>query len=446
MTELLDEKQQQRLWSIEAEAGVLGSMILDRDCIPKVFLIIKADDFYKPEHKTIFTALVDLFMAGAPTDAVALRTQLKTMNSLENIGGVEYIDQILNSVPHAVNAEYYAGVVRDRGQYRSLLQGIERMRDILDEPLSVPEQVQQIQDIALSIDADKPEQEFFSLTDYATKIVGDMGNKTDAISTGFRNIDRIIGGVSPGELIVIAGRPSMGKSALALDIALHQAKTGKAVVFFSLEMGHKALIERAACSLARVNGAGLKSGERSREDLEKVCEAAFELRKFNIVFHEGGLTPEQQRAFIEARRKSKGVDVVFVDYLQLMTAGGRRGENRVQEISEISRKLKLCAVQNSVPIIALSQLNRLVESREHHRPRLSDLRDSGSIEQDADIVLLLNREDYYRQNDKPGGGDKDGLAEAIIAKNRRGPVGIAKLAFFEEYTTFGDLSDLEGGL
>src|SRR3990172_165791 len=442
MIKQLDEKQQERLWSIEAEAGVLGAMIIERGCIGSILGLIQDDDFYAPENQILFTALSELFMAGAPTDAVALRTQLKKMNQLDNIGGVEYIARILDSVPSAASAEYYAGVVRDRGQYRDLQRGVERMEAVLDEPLSVPEQVQQIQDIALSIEADKAEAEYFEMAEHATRIVGDMGSRTDAIPTGFRNIDRIIGGVCPGELVILAARPSVGKSALALDIALKMAKQGKSIVFFSLEMGHGALIERAACSLAHVNGAALKAGRDSQEDLEKVCAAAFELRELNIVFHEGGTTPERQRGFIEARRKSHGVDIVFVDYLQLMNAG-RRNENRVQEISEISRKLKLCATQEHVPIIALSQLNRQVEARQTHHPRLSDLRDSGSIEQDADVVLLLHREDYYRRIERPDadGGDMDGRAEAIIAKNRRGPTGIADLVFLEEYASFGDLSN-----
>jgi len=439
MIELLDEKKQERCWSKEAEAGVLGAMIIERGCIGNILGVVQAEDFYSPENQTIFTALMELYMAGAPTDPVALRTQLKKMGELERIGGVEYIDRILNSVPHAVNAEYYGGVVCDRRQYRDIQKAIERMREVLDEPGSVAEQAQAVQDIALGIDADKPEMEFFSLADYATKIVGDMGDKTDAIPTGFRNIDRIIGGVSPGELVILAARPQMGKSALGLDIALKMAKQGKSIVFFSLEMGHKALIERAACSLAHVNGAVLKSGERSQEDLEKVCAAAFELRELNIVFHEGGTTAEKQRAFIEARRKTHGVDIVFVDYLGLMNAG-RRNENRVQEISEISRKLKLCAVQEKVAVIALSQLNRQVENRENHRPRLSDLRDSGALEQDADIVLLLYREDVYRQAEWPETTEIDGKAELTIAKNRRGPTGIARLLFLQEYTTFADLA------
>jgi len=440
MTKLLDSD---KLWSKEGEAATLASMMLERDCIPGVLAVVQADDFYLPENKPIFTALVELYGANAPTDAVALRTELKKMNELERIGGVEYIARILDSVPSAASAGYYAGVVRDRRQYRDLLQGIERMGKVLDEPLTVSEQVQAIQDIALSLEAEKAETEFFELSEHATAVVGAMPDHQDVIPTGFRNIDRIIGGLCPGELAVIAGRPSMGKSGVALDIALNMARAGKSIVFFSLEMGHKALIERAACSLARVNGAALKSGAiPPQREFAKVCEAAFALEKVDIVFHEGGMTPAAQLAFIRARKKSRGVDVVFVDYLQLMS-GGHRNENRVQEVSEISLKLKRLAMQEHVPVIALSQLNRQVENREHHRPRLSDLRDSGSIEQDGDIVILLHREDYYRRIERPDadGDDLDGRAEAIIAKNRRGPTGIAGLVFLEEFASFGDLAE-----
>lgn len=298
---------------------------------------------------------------------------------------------------------------------------------------------QQIQDIALGIDAARSETESFDLSDYATKVVGAMPDHQDVIPTGFGSIDRIIGGVCPGDLAILAARPSMGKSALVLDSAVNMAKTGKSVVFFTLEMTHKALIERAACALANVNGSVLKSGNPPQDELSKVCEAAFELEKLDIVFHEGGTTPEKQRAFIQTRSKTRGVDVVVVDYLQLMTAGCRT-TNRVDEVTIITRKLKLTALREQIPIIALSQLNRQVESRDKHRPRLADLRDSGSIEQDADIVMLLHREDYYRRIENPETTAIDGTAEITVAKNRRGPTGLAKLVFVEEYCKFGDLA------
>jgi len=436
MTKLLDSD---KLLSKEAEAATLASMSLERDCVPGVLAIIGADDFYLPEHQTLFSALVELYAASAPTDAVALRTQLKEMNELERIGGVEYIARILDSVPSAASVGYYARVVKERRQYRDMVQGIERMKAVLDEPLTVAEQAQAVQDIALGIDADKPEREFFELSEHATKVVGAIPDRQEILPTGFRSIDRVIGGVCPGDLVILAGRPAMGKSALALDFTLNMAKGGKAVVFFSLEMTHKALIERAACALAGVNSQTLRVDKPPQEDFAKVCEQGFVLEKLNIVFHEGGVTPEKQRAFIKARKKTHGVDVVFIDYLQLMGAG-QRTANRVDEVTTISRKLKRLAIRERVPVIALSQLNRQVESREHHRPRLSDLRDSGSIEQDADVVMLLHREDFYRRSESPETTAIDGTAELTVAKNRRGPTGIARLVFVEEYVKFGELA------
>lgn len=402
-----------KLWSIEAEAGVLGSMILDSACIGEILPILDGDSFFKPEHQTIYNALITLYVGNCPIDAIALRTELKATNQLETVGGVEYIKKILDSVPSSANAKYYAGVVRDRQKYRDLISAVERMKKVFDEPLGVDEQIQEIQNVALGFEKSKPSIEYFTLAEHVEKIAAGSQEQKAVIKTGFRNIDNIIGGVAAGELIIIAGRPSMGKSALALQFALGMARDGLSILFFTLEMTHRALIERA-----------LKN------------EQASELKQLDVVLHESGKTPEKQIAFIKTRKQTHKVDVVFVDYLQLMSAG-RKSENRVQEITTISRKLKLAAVSEGVPIIALSQLNRQVESRDKHRPRLSDLRESGAIEQDADVVLLLNREDYYRHNEDPN-APQDGNTELIIAKNRRGPTGIAQLVFLDEYVQFGD--------
>jgi len=377
-------------------------------------------------------------MDRTPIDAIALRTELKRINQLEQVGGVEYLRRITESVPHAENAAYYAGVVRDRQRYRQLISDVERMRDLLDEPLGVDEQVQEIQRIALGIEASKSEIEYFEIAEQAINVAGAMRDRREMIATGFRNIDRIIQGVAPGELIILAGRPSMGKSALVLDIALNMAKAGKSVLFFTLEMPYEAVIERALCNQAQVNMATAKTDDAPESELEKLYEQGSKMRELDFALHEAGTTAEKQIAFIRTRKKMHKLDVVFIDYLQLMNSG-HKSENRVQEISTISRKLKLAAVQEQVPIIALSQLNRQVEAREKHRPRLSDLRESGALEQDADIVMLLHREDYYRSRENPGTDDVDGSAEVIVAKNRRGPTGIAELTFLDEYVKFGDL-------
>lgn len=429
----------EKLWSVEAEAAVLGSMIIDSDCIANVLPILPTEDaFYKEEHRLIYTALLRLYTKKQPIDAIALRTGLKATNELDAAGGVEYIAKILESVPSSANALYYAGVVRDRQRYRDLITTAEQIRAVPDEPLGVDEAIQKIQDIALAMETGKTDTEFFTLADHAAKVAEAIKENQETVLTGFRNIDRLIQGIAPGEVCIIAGRPSMGKSALALGIALNIAKAGKSVLFFTLEMTHQALIQRAIISTGKVTVSRMSEGLTDYE-FGRAKESAAELERLNLVLHEGGTTPEKQIAFIRTRKKLHKVDVVFVDYLQLMNAG-RKTENRVQEISTISRKLKLAAIQEQVPIIALSQLNRQVEARVNHRPKLSDLRESGALEQDADIVLLLHREDYYRRSEKPDTTDVDGNAELIVAKNRRGPTGIAELKFLEESVTFGDLS------
>lgn len=434
----MQNKPPENLWSLEAEAAVLGSIILDAaNCFGSVFPVLPTEGaFFDDKHKEIYSALLRLYTDKKPIDPVTLRTELKAANQLDSAGGVEYIAQLLDSVPSSANAVYYAGVVRERQRHRNLIRTVGKFQELLNEPLAVDERIQQMQDLALGIETSKPEAEFFTLADQATKVAAGMREHQETIPTGFRNIDSIIGGVSPGELIILAGRPSMGKSALALDFALNMAKAGKSGVFFTLEMPHKDLIERAICNRAMVNMAEIK-GELPQPALTaKAHEEALGLQKLDLVLHTGATTPEKQIAFIRTRKKTHGVDVVFVDYLQLMHTG-RKVENRVQEISTISRKLKIAAIQEQVPVIALSQLNRQVESRTGHRPRLSDLRESGALEQDADIVMLIHREDYYRRNENPE-ATPDGTTEVIVSKNRRGRTGIANLVFKEEYVRFGD--------
>jgi replicative DNA helicase len=413
----MDKVKPENLWSIEAEAGVLGSMLIDPACIGAILPVLDENSFFKPEHQTIFNALIALFVAGVPIDAIALRTELKSLNQLEEIGGVEYIARLLNSVPSAANARYYAGVVKDRQRYRQLLRTVESIGKVVVEPLKVDEQVQQVQALALALEQCQPSKEFFSFADCANE----PDSERAIFKTGLRNIDHIVGGFAAGELIIVAGRPSMGKSALALQIAINQAKAGLSVIYFTLEMCHRSLFKRAARN-ADIN----------------------DLKSLNIVLHESADTPDKILAFLKTRKQIQNVDVVFIDYLQLMTCG-RKNDNRVAEITEISRKLKRLAMTENVPVVALSQLNRQAENRENHRPRMSDLRESGSIEQDADVVMLLHREDYYRRQSDPN-APQDGTAEAIIAKNRRGAVGTASLIFLDEKVTFGDKTNFSESL
>lgn len=402
-----------KLWSIEAEAGVLGSMIIEPKCIGDIIPIIDEKSFYKPEHQIIYNCLVTLFITNLPVDAIALRTELKCLNKLDEIGGVDYIRKILDSVPSAANALYYAGVVKDRQRYRNLIQAVDDITKIQNEPLTVDEQIQQIQELVLSLEQGKPEREYFTFAQDVEKIANELEDDNTFIKTGLRNIDYIINGFCPGELIVLAARPQMGKSALGCQFAINMAKTELSIIYFTLEMTCKGLIERA-----------LRQHTIS------------ELKEMDIIIHERADTPEKIIAFIRTMKQSHKVDAVFIDYLQLMNSGAKN-DNRVQEISTISRKLKLAAIQENIPIIAMSQLNRQVENRDKHRPRLSDLRESGSIEQDADMVMLIHREDVYRRQDNPN-AQQDGSTEIIVAKNRRGQTGIAELVFLDSKVTFGD--------
>jgi replicative DNA helicase len=428
-----------KLWSVSAEGGVLGSVLFNENCFDSILTILPDEDYFFDErNRLIYSALVKLYTEKTGIDAVTLREELERFGNTDKAGGVEYLQEILNTTPSSANAVYYAKRVREKYQYRNLISSIEKMQNVVEEPIPVGEAIEKVHDIALAIETGKAETEFFTLADHAMKIAEQAEGQQAVIPTGFKNIDDIIQGVSPGDLCIVAGRPSMGKSALALDIITNMAQRGLSIVFFTLEMPHRGIIERAFVRTGLVTMPRIRQGLSDYEK-GKAKEAASELEKLDILFHETGDTPKKQGAFIRARKKSHKIDVVVVDYLQLMHTGGRI-ENKTQEVTAISWGLKRIAMQEKVPVIALSQLNRLVENRTNHRPRMSDLRESGSIEQDADFVMLLHREDYYRRNDNPNTEDLDGSAELIIAKARNCPTGIAKLAFLSERIMFGDSS------
>jgi len=405
-----------KIWSKEAEAATLGSMIIDPKCIGQILPVIDAKSFFLEEHQTIFGALISLYLDNVAIDAIILRTKLKQLNELDKVGGVEYIGKLMDSVASSANAIYYADVVRDRKHYRDINRAIEKIRKVPDEPIEVSEMVEKIQSLALGMEQTQP-QEYLTFEDDAERIENEQDGGASYIPTGIRNIDNIISGFGRGELIIVAGRPESGKSALSLQIAMNISRRGLAIVFFTLEMPGRSLIQRALRQ-----------------------ESASSLKKLDIILYGNADTPSKQAAFIKLRKQTHKVDVIVVDYLQLMNAGGK-SENRVQEITSISRNLKLAAVAEDIPIIALSQLNREVTNRENHRPRLSDLRESGAIEQDADIVMLLHREDVYRRVENPG-AEQDGRVEVIIAKSRRGRkgrTGIAELVFIDEQVKFENL-------
>lgn len=427
-----------KLYSKAAEAAVLGSMIIDPTCIPDVIAILPDDDlFYLPENRTIYSLLTQTWFEKGVVDGVLVREALTQSGQLESIGGLEYLQVIIDSVPSSANAVYYAGVVREKAQERQLVIASEQISTVIGDSGDVSEKIQQVRDLVLSLDDDS-NGELVTGKD-ATKAATDLRDDEQSfLTTGFQNIDRIITGLCPGQFVIIAGRPSMGKSCLALDVALNVASGGVGVLYISLEMPGKELLQRAICSGAKISLARAKSKLLTNDEWNAVYESSLKIAdKTNLIIDTSSNTPQKQIALIRRLRKTHNVGLVIVDYLQLLSSG-RKTESRQQEITTICRKLKLGAMSEGIPIVCLSQLNREVEARTGHRPRLSDLRESGSIEQDADIVMLVHREDYYRQSENPQAA-KDGLAEVHIAKQRNGPCGTARLTFFADYIQFGNL-------
>ena len=446
--------------SLAAEAAVLGSMIIDPNCISEVVEHLKTDAFYRIEHQIIFDALVTLYERtparreprGEAIDAVLLRDELEKRRQLEEIGGVEYLAKVMDSVPSSANVMYYAGIVKDKQLLREI---IAAAGEILNDAYSG--------DGEPGEKLDEAERKIFAVTD--KKISGSAdelkdlvvrayelierreGSHVTGLATGYFELDQWTCGLQDGEMIVIAGRPSMGKTSLALNIAEHIGLVEKLpVAIFSLETGRQQLAERFLCSSSETDAQRVRKGMLDTEQYEALVKACGELSEAPIYIDDtSALTPLGLRAKARRLRSRHHIRCIIVDYLQLMHLGTRRVESRQQEITTISRYIKSLARELNIPVVVLSQLNRAPEGREGHRPRMSDLRESGSIEQDADVVMLLHREDYYHK----GQADyvADNKAELIIAKQRNGPTGSVELIFRERFTRFENASyaSAEGG-
>jgi replicative DNA helicase len=432
--------------SLEAEAAVLGSMLLDPECIGLVVQKIKTEAFYRLEHQMIFDAVVVLWEKnGNDFDLVLLRDELKKRNQLEEIGGPEYLAKIAEAVPSSANIEHYLQIVKEKQMLRELIVAAgEVMTDAFESSGETSDKL------------DKAEQKIFNVTQ--KKITGTAivikdlltqafeaidkreGHHVTGLPTGFAELDDLTCGLQNNEMIVIAGRPSMGKTSLAMNIVEHiGADNDIPVAIFSLEMSRQQLAERILCSRARVDSQLVRKGMHSDTWYQDLVNVAGELSKKPIYVDDTpGITPLELRGKARRLRAQHGIRCIFVDYLQLMSLG-TRVESRQQEVSDISRYLKALARELEIPVVVLSQLNRAPEGREDHRPRMSDLRESGSIEQDADVVMLLHREDYYRREDE----ERDNVAEVIIAKQRNGPTGNMKLAFSSQFTRFDNLSRVQ---
>ncbi len=429
--------------AIEAECALLGAMILDGQVIGEVVQILDgAGDFYKPAHAAIYQTLVELYDHNQAIDMVQLNQRLKDRGELEPVGGVQYLIELAESVPSATSAPYYARLVKEKSVLRRLIDAAGR---ILQRAYTSGEPVDEL--------LDEAEQHIFQLaeskssteaTDLNTllqetyaRLEAHDGRALTGLESGFFELDEMTSGLQNGEMVIIAARPSMGKTALALNIAEHvAADTKQPVVLFSMEMSKQQLAQRLLCSRSQVDSQRLRRNMLSEDDWQKLQIAVGQLGEAPLFIDDTpGLSLLALRAKARRIAARHHVKLVVIDYLQLMS--GAKADSREQEVSSISRGIKSMARELNVPVICLSQLNRGPESREGHKPRMSDLRESGSIEQDADTVLMLHREDYYHRGED--GYAEDNSAELIISKQRNGPTGTIKLHFNSATTRFGNL-------
>ncbi len=436
-TGLIQQKTQP--FNIEAEISVLGSMLLDNEAINLVTEILRTDNFYKTSHQYIFDTIVNLYNKNNAVDLVILKDELKKQSLLEKVGGAEYLMELEESVPLASNVEYYAKIVREKTIKRDLITATAKIQqeaynDSLesDELLDVAEK--EIFDITQRKFSSPTTKLFNILHDTFDHIsnLHDREGRLTGVSTGYNDLDNLTSGLQNSELIVIAARPSMGKSSLVLNIAEHSGtKEKKPTLIFSMEMSAQQVAQNMLCSKAKIDAHLLRTGKLDDSQFSNLSLAMGDLSESEIYIDDTpGLGLLELRAKARRLKLQHNIQMIIVDYLQLME--GRKEENRQQEISGISRGLKALARELEVPVIAVSQLNRSVETREGHTPRMSDLRESGSIEQDADVIILLHREDYYDPTKRPGEVDLN------IAKQRNGPTGKITLTFLRNILRFED--------
>lgn len=429
--------------SDEAETAVLGSMLLEEDAISQAIELLDESCFYKDAHKKIFNAIVEIYSQNKPVDLVTTTEQLKKQNILGEVGGASYIASLTQTVPTAANIMYYAKIVREKYVIRSLITtGTQIVAEGYKAESSAEELLDRAERLIFDISTRKAEPTSIPIKeiikDSIETIDGLYQRKENVtgIATGFHEFDILTAGLQPSDLVIVAGRPSMGKSALAACIAERAGIIEKVpTLIFSLEMAKEQLVQRMLCSHARVEYHKVRTGFLSQSDWPKLTNAAGKLSESPLFIDDSpAISALELRAKARRLKSQHNIGLVIVDYLQLMR-GPADMDNRQQEISEISRSLKALARELSLPVLAISQLSRAVEARADRRPQLSDLRESGAIEQDADVVVLLLREEYY--NPTP---ENRGIAELIIAKQRNGPVGSFNLAFIKEYTRFENLT------
>ncbi len=434
--------------SIEAEQSVVGAMLMDKDAILTAAEIVSGQDFYQTAYGVIFDSMVELFNEGKPVDLVTLQERLKEKDVPPEIASLEFVRDLVSAVPTSANVKYYAQIVADKSMLRKLIKlndeisntcyaGKESLETILETTEKSMFQLLQQRNTGEYVPI---RQVVLNALDRIEKASKSKGTVT-GIPTGFIDLDYKLSGLQPSDLILVAARPSMGKTAFVLNIAQYVAfKKDRATAIFSLEMSKEQLVNRLFSLESQVDAQALRTGNMKDSDWEKLIEGAGIIGKSKLIIDDTpGISVSELRSKCRKYKLEHGLDLIIIDYLQLMTGSvGKRSESRQQEISEISRSLKGLARELNVPVIALSQLSRAVESRPDKRPMLSDLRESGAIEQDADVVMFIYRDEYYNKD-----SEYKKQAEIIIAKQRNGPVGTVHLAWLGEYTKFANLSRQE---
>jgi replicative DNA helicase len=425
--------------NIEAEQAVLGAILLSGDALITAMERVTSEDFYRGSHQRIFESILELAEDGEPVDLVTLTAKLHNKQQLEDIGGVTYLSELANAVPTAANVDYYAAIVEEKSMLRRLIRtATQIVSNGYASSDDVGDMLNEAEARILEISQRRSSSGFVSIRDVLMEVFERVefrySNKggTTGIPSGFVDLDKMTSGFQRSDLIIVAARPSVGKTAFALNIAQNVGVRAKeTVAIFSLEMGAAQLVQRMICAEANVDATRMRSGYLEGDDWEKLTFAIGALSEASIYIDDSpSVTVAEIRAKCRRLKQEKGLGMVLIDYLQLIHGRGK-GDNRQQEVSEISRTLKQIARELHVPVIALSQLSRGVEQRQDKRPMMSDLRESGSIEQDADIVAFLYRDDYYDKE-----SEKKNIIEIILAKQRNGPVGTVELAFLKNFNKF----------
>ena len=430
--------------NVEAERAVIGAMMLNADAIMVCSELLTSDEFYQQQYGIIFDALVEMYKDGVGADLVTLQNKLREKEVTPELYSVEYLGELLASVPTSANVKFYAEIVHEKAVLRRLIRVSEQVtKDCYMDSQPLEDILEDTEKSVFDVIQQRGGSEFEPIRDVVLRTLDSIekaakqkGNIT-GLETGFRDLDAKTAGLQKSDLILIAARPAMGKTAFALNIAEYVAlHSNSTIALFSLEMSKEQLVKRMLAMNSMVDSQKIRAGDLEDDDWDKLVGSVRKIGNSNLVIDDtSGITASELRSKCRKLKIEQGLDLVIIDYLQLMTgAGKRKSDSRQQEISDISRSLKVMARELNVPVIALSQLSRAVESRPDKRPMLSDLRESGAIEQDADIVMFIYRDEYYNPD-----SEKKGVAEVIVAKQRSGPTGPVELAWLSQYTKFGNL-------